>query len=91
MDELQLALDRLKKRTLVFPAQAFKVSAVREPDAISPDEQLHFYALFQLGQFQDKASFSRIFDLACLLLDTLDVLIGDAVTKALPDIMYNTL
>ena len=107
MDELQLALDILKNRTLAFPEQAFKVitadqeaalpylraaidRAVREPDALDPDEQLHFYALFLLGQFQDKASFSRILDLASLPLETLDVLIGDAVTEALPDIMYNT-
>ena len=107
MDELQLALDTLKNRTLAFPEQAFKVitaaqeaalpylraavdRAVREPDALDPDEQLHFYALFLLGQFQDKASFSRILDLASLPLETLDVLIGDAVTEALPDIIYNT-
>ena len=64
--------------------------AVREPDTLDPDEQLHFYALFLLGQFQDKASFSRILDLASLPLETLDVLIGDAVTEALPDIIYNT-
>ncbi len=93
MDELQLALDILKNRTLAFPEQAFKVitadqeaalpylraavdRAVREPDTLDPDEQLHFYALFLLGQFQDKASFSRILDLASLPLETLDVLLG---------------
>ena len=54
------------------------------------DKQLHFYALFLLGEFQDRASFSKIMELVSLPGDTVDYLLGDCVTEGLRDILYNT-
>lgn len=50
----------------------------------------HFYALYLLGEFQDKQSFSKIMELALLPREVLDCLIGDTVTSGLKDILYNT-
>ena len=52
--------------------------------------QLHFYAIFLLGQFQERESFPRIMKLVSLPRDVLDGMIGDAVTSGLQDILYNT-
>lgn len=51
---------------------------------------MHFYALFLLGQFQEKSSFPRIMELASLPGDALDYLIGNAITSGLSDVLYNT-
>lgn len=64
--------------------------ALLEQDKLDENYQLHFYALFLLGEFQDKEFFPEIIKLALLPGDTLDMLIGDAVTSGLPDILYNT-
>lgn len=64
--------------------------AVAEKDDLEEDYQLHFYALFLLGEFQDKGAFERIAALACLPSEALDYLIGDAVTEGLSDVLYNT-
>lgn len=52
--------------------------------------QLHFYALYLLGQFQDKEFFPKIMEFVSMPGDELDFLIGDAVTSGLSDILYNT-
>lgn len=54
------------------------------------DYQLHFYELHLLGQFQEKQSFPLIMELLSLPSETLEQLIGDAVTGSLADILYNT-
>lgn len=64
--------------------------AIAEKEEIGEDASLHFYALYLLAEFQDKESFPRIMELASLPDDTLDFLIGDAVTEGLCDILYYT-
>ena len=64
--------------------------AIAEKKEIGEDASLHFYALYLLAEFQDKESFPRIMELASLPDDTLDFLIGDAVTEGLCDILYYT-
>lgn len=64
--------------------------AIEEKDELEDDYQLHFYALYLLGEFKDKTSFPTIMELISLPKDVLDYLIGDAVTSGLKDIIYNT-
>ena len=64
--------------------------AIREKTELDGDYQLHFYALFLLGQFQDKAEFQKITELVSLPPDVVDYLIGDTITSGLSDILYNT-
>lgn len=64
--------------------------AIQEGYDLEDAYQLHFYALFLLGEFQDKESFSKIIKLVTLPEDELDYLIGDTVTSGLKDILYNT-
>ncbi len=64
--------------------------AVRNGEELDEDYQLHFYALYLLGEFQDRDSFSRIMKLVSLPRDTVDYLIGDCITSGLKDILYNT-
>ncbi len=64
--------------------------AIAEGEKVGEDYILHFYAIFLLGEFRDRESFSRIMELACLPSDTLDFLIGGAITEGLSDILYCT-
>ena len=64
--------------------------AIAEGEKVGEDYILHFYAIFLLGEFQDRESFPRIMELACLPSDTLDFLIGGAITEGLRDILYCT-
>lgn len=64
--------------------------AIAEKDELEEDYQLHFYALYLLGEFREQTSFSKILELASLPEEVLDGLIGDAVTSGLKDIVYNT-
>lgn len=64
--------------------------ALGEKDSLKDGYQLHFYALFLLGQFQDREYFPKILELASLPSQILDHLIGDAITTDLPNILYNT-
>lgn len=57
--------------------------AVREKTKLDSDYQLYFYALFLLGQFQDKEAFQKITELVSLPPETVDYLIGDTVTSGL--------
>ena len=64
--------------------------AIAEGEKVEEDYILPLYAIFLLGEFQDRESFPRIMELACLPSDTLDFLIGDAITEGLCDILYCT-
>ena len=64
--------------------------AVEDPRGIGKDYQLHFYAMFFLGQFQDKESFPKLIEMVSLPAEDLEYLIGDAITSGLSDILYNT-
>lgn len=64
--------------------------AIAEGDGLDVKYQLHFYAIFLLGQFQEKKSFPKIMELLSLDQEVLDNLIGDALTSGLSDILYNT-
>lgn len=64
--------------------------AIREKEDIEEGYELHFYAIYLLAQFQDRAFFPKLMELATLPDDTLDFLIGDAITENLRDILYNT-
>lgn len=64
--------------------------AIREKTDLDSDYQLHFYALFLLGQFQDKGAFQKIAELVSLPPEVVEYLIGDTVTSGLSDILYNT-
>ncbi len=64
--------------------------ALVEKDELEDDYQLHFYALFLLGEFQDRAFFSKIIEVALLPSEVLDCLIGDLTTDGLKDIVYHT-
>ena len=63
--------------------------AIAEGKNLDEDFQLHFYAMFLLAQFQDREFFPRMMELASLPEDTLDSLIGDAMTESLSNILYN--
>ena len=78
-----------KEQAIPFLRDAIN-KAILEQDSLEEGYQLHFYALFLLGQFQDRESFPLILKLASLPPQILDNLIGDAITSGLPDILYNT-
>lgn len=64
--------------------------AIAEGEDLDADYQLHFYAIFLLGQFQEKESFPKIMELLSLPGEVVDNLIGDTLTSGLSDILYNT-
>ena len=78
-----------EEETKLYLREALE-KAVREKAKLDSDYQLHFYALFLLGQFQDKEAFQKITELVSLPPETVDYLIGDTVTSGLSDILYNT-
>lgn len=63
--------------------------AIEEKKELDESYQLHFYALYLLGEFQDREFFPNIMEFVALPGETLDYLIGDAITSGLPDILYN--
>lgn len=64
--------------------------AMEEKYELEEGYQLHFYAIYLLGEFQDREFFPKLIELASLPGDELDYLIGDAVTEGLRDILYST-
>lgn len=64
--------------------------ALEEQDDLEEEYQLHFYALYLLAQFQDKAFFPKIVEFVSLPPEVLDYLIGDAVTSGMNNVLYNT-
>lgn len=67
-----------------YPRGALE-KAIQEQTDLDGDYQLHFYALFLLGQFQDEATFYKITELVSLPPDMVDYLIGDTITSGLSD------
>ncbi|MDO5337545.1 MAG: DUF1186 domain-containing protein [Eubacteriales bacterium] len=64
--------------------------AIQRQDELEENYILHLYALYLCAQFKDRNSFERIIALVSLPSDTVDGLIGDAVTEDLHNILYNT-
>lgn len=64
--------------------------AIEEKDGLDEGYQLHFYAMYLLAQFQDREFFPKMVELFSLPTDTLDALIGDALTESVGNILYNT-
>lgn len=64
--------------------------AISKGKSLDENYQRHFYALFLLGELQDRESFPKIMELVSLGSDTVDYLIGDCVTENLREILYNT-
>ena len=88
----QKAFDILtaNKETVLPHLRSAIDKAIEEKDELEENYQLHFYALYLLGEFQDKTSFAKIMELASLPGEVLDYLIGDTITSGLKDILYNT-
>ena len=63
--------------------------AIAEGDDLEEDFQLHFYAVFLLGELQDRESFPKIIELMKLPDEVLDYLLGDTLTSGLNDIFHN--
>ncbi|MBD5459915.1 MAG: DUF1186 domain-containing protein [Lachnospiraceae bacterium] len=63
--------------------------AILEKEKLDKNYQLHFYAIYLLGEFQDREFFPCLLKLAALPEKTLDFLIGDAITEGFPHILYN--
>ena len=78
-----------KEETIPYLRNSLE-KAIQEQMNLNEDYQLHFYALFLLGQFQDTESFQKIVELVSLPPKVVDYLIGDTITSGLPDILYNT-
>lgn len=78
-----------KEAAIPYLREAVSYAADKGKD-IDQNYQLHFYALYLLGEFQDRDSFSKIMKLVSLPGDTADYLIGDCITADLKDILYNT-
>ena len=64
--------------------------ALEEQENLEENYQLYFYALFLLGEFQDREFFSKIMEIAVLPDEVLDYLLGDLKTDGFKDIVYNT-
>ncbi len=64
--------------------------AISKGRMLDENYQLHFYALYLLGELRDRESFSRIIELVSLPDDTVEYLIGDCITADLRDVLYNT-
>ncbi|MCD7883504.1 MAG: DUF1186 domain-containing protein [Lachnospiraceae bacterium] len=81
---------RANKDAAIPYLRAALQKALCEQDDLADAYELHFYALFLLGEFQDRGSFPLIMQLAVLPEETLDQLIGGAITEGLNNILYNT-
>lgn len=87
-EALQVILDHGDK-SLPYLYEAID-KAYQEKNQLEITYQLHFYALFLLGELKDKESFNKIIEFVSLDSDTLDYLIGDLITENLNDILYST-
>ncbi len=66
------------------------LKALEEGYDLDQEYLLHFYALFLLGEFQDREFFPKLIELISLPDDLPDYLLGDIITSNLKDILYNT-
>ena len=64
--------------------------AVEEQENLEENYQLHFYAMHLLAQFQCRECFPQMMQMVRLPSDTLNFLIGDAITSTLHNVLYNT-
>lgn len=78
-----------KEAAIPYLRDAIK-TAVKEGYDLDQKYSLHFYAMYFLAQFQDRECFPDMMKLMCLPEETLDYLIGDALTEHANDILYNT-
>ncbi len=78
-----------KEQAIPYLRAAIK-KAVKEQSNLEENYELHFYALFFLGQFREKSCFPLIMQLASVDSEVLDYLLGDAITENLADILYIT-
>lgn len=78
-----------KEEAIPYLREAVEHALSKRTD-LETNYQLHFYALYLLGEFQDRESFSKIMELVSLPGDDVEYLIGDCITTGLPDILYNT-
>ena len=63
--------------------------AITEQERLDENYQLHFYALFLLAQFGYKEAFPAVIELISVPRDTLDSLLGGAITEGLDDCLYS--
>lgn len=65
---------------------------VAHPEIITEDDDymLHFYSLYLLAQFKEKAAFSKICELISVSSEQADVMFGDVITEDLSSILYST-
>lgn len=66
------------------------LEALDERELLEENNLLHFYAVFLLGEFQDRDFFPKLIEFVTLPGEVLDYLLGGAVTEGLRDILYNT-
>lgn len=78
-----------KEEAVPYLREAVEYAACKGME-LEEDYQLHFYALFLLGEFKDRDSFPQIMKLVSLPEDEVEYLIGDGKTEGLKDILYNT-
>ncbi len=78
-----------KEKAIPYLRKAIE-KAIEERDELSESYQLHFYALFLLGEFHDREFFSKMIEFASQPHEVLDCQIGDIITEGLKDILYNT-
>ncbi len=87
-EELEFIIKHKEEALPYLRAAIEKV--IEEREDLEDEYQLHFYALFLLGEFQDRESFPKILELATLPEGGADYLLGDLITEGLKDILYNT-
>ena len=78
-----------KEEAIPYLRQAV-AHAINKGIELDDDYQLHFYAMYLLGEFQDRESFPKIVELATLPEKEADYLLGDCITADLREILYNT-
>ena len=87
-EEIQVIREN-KEEALPYLRKAID-KAILEQENIDDEYLLHFYALFLLGEFQDRDSFPRMIALTSLPPDVLQSLLDDAITEGLNHVLYNT-
>ena len=65
--------------------------ALTEQDRLDVNYQLHFYALFLLAEFGYQEAFPTVMELISIPANTLDTLLGGAITEGLDDCLYSCL
>ncbi len=82
-------IQKNKEEAIPYLREAVEYALCKRME-LDENYQRHFYAMFLLGEFQDRESFPKIMELVSLAEDEVEYLIGDTVTEGLQDILYNT-